>query len=117
MHVSSGCDRRLSMLLGESPGVGAYLAQALGFPIGDLTVDMVAPKWWARLCKSLRSISMRGLPYREIRMQQNTPGWSESRGSWGLVPRPLQKPPSRGLEGSGGEGGGTKVWGLHLRKA
>ena len=29
----------------------------------------------------------------------------------GLVPRyPLQKPPSRGLEGSGGEGGGgTKV--------
>ena len=31
----------------------------------------------------------------------------------GLVPRyPLQKPPSRGLEGSGGEGGGggTKVW-------
>ena len=31
--------------------------------------------------------------------------------SLGLVPRyPLQKPPSRGLEGSGGEGGGgTKV--------
>jgi len=28
----------------------------------------------------------------------------------GLVPRyPLQKPPSRGLEGFGGEGGGAKV--------
>ena len=57
----------------------------------------------------------------------------DSRGS-GLVPRyPLQKPPSKGLEGSGGEGEGrTKVWrskkaspsegfkgawkGLHLRK-
>ena len=42
---------------------------------------------------------------------------------WGLVPRyPLQKPPSRGLEGSGGEGGGggRRSEGrrrLHLRKA
>ena len=40
----------------------------------------------------------------------------------GLVPRyPLQKPPSRGLEGSGGEGGGGRRSegrrGLHLRKA
>ena len=41
----------------------------------------------------------------------------------GLVPRyPLQKPPSRGLEGSGGEGGGggrrsEGRRGLHLRKA
>ena len=45
-------------------------------------------------------------------------------GGWrGLVPRPpLQKPPSRGLEGSGGEGGGggrrsEGRRGLHLRKA
>ena len=40
----------------------------------------------------------------------------------GLVPRyPLQKPPSRGLEGSGGEMGGGRRFegrrGLHLRKA
>ena len=40
----------------------------------------------------------------------------------GLVPRyPLQKPPSRGLEGSGGEEGGGRRSegrrGLHLRKA
>ena len=38
----------------------------------------------------------------------------------GLVPRyPLQKPPSRGLEGSGGEGGRRSEGrrGLHLRKA
>ena len=42
----------------------------------------------------------------------------------GLVPRyPLQKPPSRGLEGSGGEGGGgggrrfEGRRGLHVRKA
>ena len=41
---------------------------------------------------------------------------------WGLVPRyPLQKPPSRGLEGSGGEGGGggrrsEGRRGLHLRR-
>ena len=40
----------------------------------------------------------------------------------GLVPRyPLQKPPSRGLEGSGGEGGGggrrsEGRRGLHLGK-
>ena len=33
--------------------------------------------------------------------------WFESPPDAGLVPRyPLQKPPSRGLEGSGGEGGG-----------
>ena len=38
----------------------------------------------------------------------------------GLVPRyPLQKPPSRGLEGSGGEGGGGRRSRrrLHLRRS
>ena len=34
VHVYSGYDRRLSMLLGESPGGAAYPAQALGSLIG-----------------------------------------------------------------------------------
>ena len=48
MHASSGYDRRLSILLGESPSSAAYLTQALGFPIGNLTVDIVtwmSPVW------------------------------------------------------------------------